>query len=88
MDRVAEGLVQALAPLDIRRHLCALPLAVLLENIAGLMAPLRQGATCITLPLAELGLSGSSSFDVARFDATVQAQQPHSLILLPQMLRA
>ncbi len=25
MDRVAEGLVQALAPLDIRRHLCALP---------------------------------------------------------------
>ena len=88
MDRVAEGLVRALAPLDIRRHLCALPFAVLLENIAGLMAPLRRGATCVTLPLAELGLSGSSSFDVARFHATVQAQQPSSLILLPQMLRA
>jgi hypothetical protein len=27
--------------LDIRRHLCALPFAVLLENIAGLMAPWR-----------------------------------------------
>ena len=63
---------QAMAPLDDRRHLCALPFAVLLENIAGLMAPLSRGATCMTLPLQELGLSGSSSFDAARFHAAVQ----------------
>jgi long-subunit acyl-CoA synthetase (AMP-forming) len=85
---VAAGLVEAMAPLDIRRHLCALPFAVLLENIAGVMAPLLRGATCVTLPLAQVGLSGSSSFDAARFHATVVAQQPHSIILLPQMLRA
>jgi hypothetical protein len=42
----------------------------------------------VTLPLAQLGLAGSSSFDAARFHATVVAQQPHSMILLPQMLRA
>ena len=42
----------------------------------------------MTLPLRELGLSGSSSFDAARFQAAVQRHQPHSLILLPQMLRA
>ncbi|MCX2863547.1 AMP-binding protein [Paucibacter sp. PLA-PC-4] len=88
LQRVAAGLVQAMAPLDIRRHLCALPFAVLLENIAGLMAPLRRGATCVVLPLAELGLTGSSSFDAARFHAAVVAQRPDSLILLPQMLRA
>lgn len=88
MRRVAEGLVEAMAPLDIRRHLCALPFAVLLENIAGVMAPLQRGATCITRPLQQLGLSGSSGFDAARFHACVQAQQPHSIILLPQMLRA
>ncbi len=88
LQRVAAGLVQAMAPLDIRRHLCALPFAVLLENIAGLMAPLRRGASCVVLPLAELGLTGSSSFDAARFHAAVVAQRPDSLILLPQMLRA
>ncbi|RZI75629.1 MAG: long-chain acyl-CoA synthetase [Variovorax sp.] len=88
MQRVALGLVQAMAPLDIRRHLCALPFAVLLENIAGVMAPLMKGATCVTLPLQSLGLSGSSSFDAARFHEAAVAQQPNSIILLPQMLRA
>lgn len=88
MQRVTDGLVQALEPLDIRRHLCALPLAVLLENIAGVMAPLARGAECIVPPLAELGLNGSSGFDPARFHAAVDRFQPHSLILLPQMLRA
>lgn len=85
---VAGGLAQALAPLAITRHLSALPFAVLLENVAGAYAPLSQGATCIAPPLATLGLSGSSGFDPARFHATVADTQPHSLILLPQMLRA
>jgi long-subunit acyl-CoA synthetase (AMP-forming) len=88
MQAVAGGLVQALAPLGIERHLNALPFAVLLENIAGLMAPRLQGATLLTLPLQQLGLTGSSGFDAARFDETVRAHRPHSLILLPQMLRA
>jgi long-chain acyl-CoA synthetase len=88
MRQVAEGLVTAMAPLEIQRHLCALPFAVLLENIAGLMAPLMRGATCVVLPLEQLGLRGSSSFDAARFQEVVVAQQPHSIILLPQMLRA
>jgi len=88
MQQVADGLVQALEPLAIRRHLCALPFAVLLENIAGVMAPLARGAACIVLPLGELGLTGSSGFDPARFHAAVERHQPDSLILLPQMLRA
>lgn len=88
LQAIASGLVQALEPLDIRRHLCALPLAVLLENVAGLTAPLARGAECVVLPLNEVGLSGSSSFDPARLQAAVLRHQPHSLILLPQMLRA
>ena len=88
LDAVAAGLVQALAPLGIERHLNALPFAVLLENIAGVMAPRRHGATLLARPLAELGLEGSSRFDTARFHAAVAQAQPHSLILLPQMLRA
>lgn len=88
LHRVAGGLAEATAPLCIERHLNALPFAVLLENIAGLMAPRAQGATCVTLPLRQVGLAGSSSFDAARFHETVRQRAPHSLILLPQMLRA
>lgn len=88
MHRVAQGLAEAMVPLGIRRHLCALPLAVLLENIAGVMAPLASCAVCITLPLSQLGLAGSSGFDAARFHAAVLAHRPDSMILLPQMLRA
>ncbi len=88
MDAVAAGVASATATLGIDRHLSALPYAVLLENIAGLMAPLARGALCIAPPLAEVGLSGSSSFDPARLQAACAAHQPHSLILLPQMLRA
>ncbi len=88
MQRVVDGLRQAMAPLAIGRHLCALPYSVLLENMAGLMAPLAQGTTCITLPMREIGLTGASGFDAARFQSAVAQHRPHSVILLPQMLRA
>lgn len=84
----ADGVVQALEPLGIGRHLCVLPLAVLLENLAGVLAPLARGATVVVPPLAEVGLTGSSSFAPHVFHAAVQRHAPHSLILLPQMLRA
>lgn len=88
LDAVARGLVEATAPIGIERHLCALPFPVLLENVAGLAAPLLRGATCIVPPLQSLGLSGASSFDAALFHDAVCRHEPHSVILLPQMLRA
>jgi len=88
MRRAAWGLVAALEPLDIRRHLCVLPLSVLLENLAGVLAPLARGATVVVPPLAEVGVAGSSGFDPAVFQAALQRRAPDSVILLPQMLRA
>ncbi len=88
LSAVADGVAEALGPLAIGRHLSALPLAVLLENVAGTLAALSQGATCIVPPLRQVGLQGSSSFDPAALDAAVLGTQAHSLILLPQMLRA
>ena len=85
---VADGIGAATAGLGIGHHLCALPLPVLLENLAGVMAPLRRGARCTVLPLASLGLTGASGFDPAAFHRQVVAHEPNSLILLPQMLRA
>ncbi|HEY0823499.1 MAG TPA: AMP-binding protein [Ramlibacter sp.] len=88
LRRAAWGLVSALEPLQIRRHLCVLPLAVLLENLAGVLAPLARGATVVVPPLAQVGLTGSSGFDVGAFHAAVHRHAPDSIILLPQMLRA
>jgi len=88
MNAVADGLIAATAGLGIARHLNALPFAVLLENIAGVLAPRRQGVTVISPALADVGLTGSSRFDPARLHAAVLEHRAESLILLPQMLRA
>lgn len=88
LEAVTAGLVQALGPLGITRHLSVLPYAVLLENVAGAMAARRQGATLLSLPTRRLGLTGSSQFDPAAFDRALRDHGAHSVILLPQMLRA
>jgi long-chain acyl-CoA synthetase len=88
LQRAAAGLVRALEPLDIRRHLCVLPLAVLLENLAGVLAPLARGATVVVPTLAEVGVTGSSGFDPALFHRALLRYMPESVILLPQMLHA
>jgi long-subunit acyl-CoA synthetase (AMP-forming) len=85
---VARSLAAATAPLGLRRHLCLLPLAVLLENVAGIYAPMLAGMEVCVPPLAEAGVRGSSSFDARACLAALERWQPHSVILLPQMLAA
>lgn len=88
LSRIADGLVQALGPLGIERHLSVLPYSVLLENVAGSMAARRQGATLVSLPTRSVGLTGSSRFEPAVFDRALREHGANSVILLPQMLRA
>lgn len=85
---VARSLVAASASRNVERHLCILPLATLLENIAGVYAPLLAGARVELMPMVQIGLTGASGFDLMRFLQALQAAQPHSLILLPQLLLA
>ena len=85
---VARALAQATRPLGIRRHLCLLPLAVLLENLAGVYAARLAEAECIVPPLAETGVRGGARFDAAACLAALEQWEPHSVILLPQMLLA
>ena len=85
---VARSLWQASMPCQVERHLCVLPLATLLENIAGIYAPLLAGAAIELLPVAEVGLKGASQFDLPSFLGCLNRVQPHSLILLPQLLLA
>jgi len=85
---VAEALVAALSGVEIERHLCLLPLPVLLENVAGVYAPLVRGAACCVPPLREVGMTGASAFDAMACLAAIERYDAHSIILLPQTLAA
>ena len=86
--RTARGLAIALEPLGIESHLSLLPFSILLENVAGVYAPLLLGARCVCPALDEVGLSGACRFDADRCLTAIERYQPHSIILLPQMLSA
>lgn len=86
--QVARSLAEALGPLHLRRHLCLLPLAVLLENVAGVYAAQLAGAHCCVPALAEVGMQGAAGFDAAACLAAIERCEAESVILLPQMLAA
>lgn len=86
--RVAQSLVERLSGLGLSRHLCLLPLATLLENIAGVYCALMLGGTLLTPSLKTLGLKGSSELDLRALAHSLQGYQPDSLIGLPQILAA
>ncbi|MGL1834308.1 AMP-binding protein [Rhodocyclaceae bacterium SMB388] len=85
---VARSLRDACSASGVSRHLCVLPLSVLLENIAGVYAPLLAGVRVELLSMADSGLQGSSRLDVPRFLSTLIDSDTHSVILLPQLLHA
>ncbi len=70
------------------KHLCVLPLSTLLENLAGLYAPVIAGGKIIAAPLAEVGLTGSSELELGKLLACIEQHQPNTLILVPEMLNA
>jgi long-chain acyl-CoA synthetase len=59
----------------------------LLENIAGVYAPLLAGGEVIIPTLAEVGFTGSSYLNPQVLLGLLERQQPHSIILTPQLLQ-
>ena len=88
MDAVADSLRRAVADAGVTRHLCVLPLATLLENIAGVYAPLMNGAEIVVPSARETGLHGASRFDPALLLRCIDTYRAESLILVPQLLAA
>ncbi len=86
--QVAQSLLAATAGVPEDRHLCVLPLATLLENLAGVYVPLLAGATCHVPSLATVGLSGSSGLEVGKLLASLLRTAATSTILTPQLLHA
>lgn len=86
-ERVATSLVEAMATLGVRRHLCLLPLGVLLETVGGLYAPLLAGGEVHVPSLATVGHRGSAGLDIHALVATLHRHAPESIILVPQLLQ-
>jgi long-subunit acyl-CoA synthetase (AMP-forming) len=86
LDAVAIAVADATASLPIQRHLSVLPLATLLENVAGLYAPLLRGASCHLPGSRETGMS-YAGLDVSRLLETLTRTMPHSVILVPELLQ-
>lgn len=84
----AAAITLRLADLPIERHLATLPLALLLENSAGIYAPLLRGAEIHLPSLSTLGWKGMAGFDPAALQQSVNHRRPSSMILVPELLKA
>lgn len=84
--RVAQSLQSIASTLALRTHLSALPLAVLLENVAGVYSGLLSGIRVLLPSLAQVGLAGSSQFDAGTLLTHLAETGANSIIMLPQML--
>lgn len=88
MLNVASAIVAATNLSNKDVHLCVLPLATLLENVAGVYATLLAGASCVLLPNHDIGLSGATGLDVNKLLATLTHTQASTAIFTPELLHA
>lgn len=68
------------------KHLCLLPLATLLENIAGVYAPLMVGGTVYLASQKQRGFEGSRLTQPQAMLGLISQIEPTSLILVPELL--
>ena len=85
---VAKSLAYALEHLEIKKHLCLLPLSVLLENVAGVYTSLLSHAEVFIFPLKEVGFQNLFNFDAIQCLSKIEEYKIESIILLPQMLHS
>ncbi|WP_353572262.1 AMP-binding protein [Candidatus Albibeggiatoa sp. nov. BB20] len=88
MAKVSHSLIQATHASSQDRHLCLLPLSLLLENIVGIYSSLLIGACCCVPSLKTVGLQGSTQLDVLQLFRSLEQFQATTAIVLPQMLQA
>ncbi|GAB3294164.1 AMP-binding protein [Pseudidiomarina andamanensis] len=88
MLKTVAALAERVGNVDTQRHLVLMPLAVLLENVAGVYLSLWLGHEVILASSENLGLTGSSSLDLYVFNSALKHHNAQSLILTPGLLAA
>lgn len=86
LESVARSVAAVGGALGIRRHVALLPLATLLENVAGLYAAWMSGAAC-HLPAGVPTAIGRGTLTPQELLGTISRHEAESLILVPELLR-
>lgn len=84
--RVAASLADATRASPADRHLCLLPLAILLETIGGVYQTLIGGGTLVLPSQAATGIDGASTVDPERLLETLDRTRATIAIFMPQYL--
>lgn len=87
METVSLALVDSIGAHYAGVHFAALPLGVLLENVAGLYTTLLAGGHYHVLPQSDIGFSKAFVPDIAALVNALAATQANTLILVPELLR-
>lgn len=87
LDDVVESLAGAVELRRGDRHLMLMPLAVLLENVAGAYLPLWRGASAVARPLDTIGMRGSSDLAPANLVAALRETAATTVVCTPQVLQ-
>lgn len=88
LGRVLQGLDARLDGIATARHGVMLPLAVLLENLAGALFVMWRGGEVVIDAPSRLGMQGSGGLSPARLAEWLLVRRPTSLILVPGLLQA
>lgn len=87
MRAVVESLVGAVGMAPDDRHLVLMPLAVLLDNIAGVYVALWAGAVVELWPLARIGLTGAAALNARLMVDALGRSRATTAIFSPQTLQ-
>ncbi len=88
LEHTANAIADALQPVGIASHMSVLPYATLLENVAGMYAPLLQGLTIHIRRMSQLGVQSPEQFNPLLLANELHKVKPHATILVPQLLLA
>jgi len=87
LHTVATSLRTLIAPGPTDQHFCVLPLATLLENVAGVYTSLISGACVTVWSCQAVGFTGSQ-FDIQRLYQGLLHSQATTAIVMPELCRA
>jgi len=87
LEQVAQSLLGALGDGYAANHLSVLPLAILLENVAGVYSALLAGARCHLYSLKQIGMGNPFQLDFCGLVLAMVVNEISSAILVPELLR-
>ncbi|MEB4590639.1 AMP-binding protein [Candidatus Thiothrix sp. Deng01] len=87
VEQVAQSLLTVIGAQHAADHLSVLPLAILLENVAGVYSTLLAGARCHLYSLPQIGMGNPFQPDFHSLILNMTKHRITSAILVPELLR-